>query len=90
MLALQFLLLLVLVSVARADTIYANWQNTAGHTYRIYIGAAPHMYTRRIEAGAASFCKITYLTKGKRYYLSLTAKNSVGESDTSPEKSFVP
>ena len=61
--------------------------STAVSGYKVYVGEAPHLYTRTINVGTATSSTISSLTVGKMYYFAITAYNSAGESPPSTEVS---
>jgi Fibronectin type III domain len=66
------------------------WNAVTGTTlsgYKVYVGEAPHLYTRTITVGTVTSTTVSSLTRGRTYYFAVTAYNSAGQSPTSNEVS---
>ncbi len=66
-----------------------TWNAVSGTVsgYKVYVGEAPHLYTRTINVGTITTSTVNSLTVGKMYYFAVTAYNSAGESTPSNEVS---
>ncbi|MCB9757972.1 MAG: fibronectin type III domain-containing protein [Candidatus Omnitrophica bacterium] len=68
-----------------------NWDNVANATsYTIKYGTTMGNYSVSIDAGNVSSYTVSGLTNGTMYYFVIVAKNSVGSSMISNEKSATP
>jgi hypothetical protein len=65
------------------------WNTVTGTIsgYKVYVGEAPHLYTRTITVGTGTSTTVSSLTVGRKYYFAVTAYNSAGESTPSNEVS---
>ena len=64
------------------------WNAVTGTTlsgYKVYVGEAPHLYTRTITVGTVTSTTVSSLTRGRTYYFAVTAYNSAGQSTASNE-----
>ncbi len=82
----------VLKSVtAGNETVDLNWDTVASATgYTIKYGVTAGDYPSSVEAGNVSSYTVPSLSNGTTYYFVITAKNSVGVSKNSNEKSGTP
>ncbi|MDF0665600.1 MAG: fibronectin type III domain-containing protein [Nitrospira sp.] len=72
------------------STATLTWNTSTGTSvngYKVYVGEAPHRYTRTINVGNATTSTVNSLTVGRMYYFAVTAYNSAGESAPSNEVS---
>ena len=71
------------------STATLTWNAATGTVsgYKVYVGEAPHLYTRTINVGTATTSTVNSLTVGRMYYFAVTAYNSAGESGPSNEVS---
>ncbi|HWF59480.1 MAG TPA: fibronectin type III domain-containing protein [Nitrospira sp.] len=61
--------------------------STSVSGYKVYVGEAPHLYSRTVTVGKVTSSTVNSLTVGRMYYFAVTAYNSAGESTPSNEVS---
>lgn len=66
----------------------SSWWTVDG--YRLYWGAASHVYTNMVDAGPELRVTVTNLVKRTTYYFAATSYDALGESFYSSELVYVP